>query len=135
MVWSQAGGFERLLSTPSAEDRFDFAARKDLFIAYVPYAVAFGVADKWAEKYRVSTQSEPPIPGWYPYYLGSQYANFYSGSQFDSFDSAVSESISAYTASQSSSSSGGGRRVRWRWRRGWRRLVVTRRTIDERWMS
>ncbi len=108
IVWSQAGGFERLLSTPSAEDRFDFAARKDLFIAYVPYAVAFGVADKWAEKYRVSTQSEPPIPGWYPYYLGSQYGNFYSGSQFDSFDSAVSQSISAYTASQSSSSSGGG---------------------------
>ena len=67
IVWSQAGGFERLLSTPSAEDRFDFAARKDLFIAYVPYAVAFGVADRWAEKYRVSTQSEPPIPGWYPY--------------------------------------------------------------------
>ncbi|HYN57070.1 MAG TPA: DUF2207 domain-containing protein [Motilibacterales bacterium] len=108
IVWSQAGGFERLLSTPSAEDRFDFAARKDLFIAYVPYAVAFGVADRWAEKYRVSTQSEPPIPTWYPYYMGSQYANFYTGGQFDSFDSAVSESISAYTASQSSSSSGGG---------------------------
>lgn len=108
IVWSQAGGFERLLSTPSAEDRFDFAARKDLFIAYVPYAVAFGVADRWAEKYRVSTQSEPPIPAWYPYYVGSQYGGFYSGGQFDSFDSAVSESISAYTASQSSSSSGGG---------------------------
>jgi Predicted membrane protein (DUF2207) C-terminal domain/Predicted membrane protein (DUF2207) N-terminal domain len=108
IVWSQAGGFQRLLSTPSAEDRFDFAARKDLFIAYVPYAVAFGVADTWAEKYRVSTQSEPPIPAWYPYYLGSQSSTFYSGSQFDSFDAAVSESISAYTASQSSSSSGGG---------------------------
>ncbi len=108
VVWSKAGGFERLLSTPSAEDRFDFAARTDLFIAYVPYAVAFGVADRWAEKYRVSTNSEPPIPAWYPYYVGSQYAGFYSGSQFDSFDSAVSESISAYTASQSSSSSGGG---------------------------
>lgn len=108
IVWSQAGGFERLLSTPSAEDRFDFAARTDLFIAYVPYAVAFGVADRWAEKYRVNTQSEPPIPAWYPYYVGSQHGGFYSGSQFDSFDSAVSESISAYTASQSSSSSGGG---------------------------
>jgi uncharacterized membrane protein len=66
------------------------------------------VADKWAEKYRVSTQSEPPVPVWYPYYMGSQYGSFYSGSQFDSFNSAVSESISAYTASQSSSSSGGG---------------------------
>lgn len=108
IVWSQAGGFQRLLSTPSAEDRFDFAARTDLFIAYVPYAVAFGVADTWAEKYRVSTHSEPPIPVWYPYYAGSQASGFYSGSQFDSFDSAVSESISAYTASQSSSSGGGG---------------------------
>ena len=27
-LWSEAGGFERLLSTTSAEDRFDFAARK-----------------------------------------------------------------------------------------------------------
>ncbi len=108
VVWSKAGGFQRLLSTPSAEDRFDFAARTDLFIAYVPYAVAFGVADRWAEKYRVATQSEPPIPAWYPYYAGSQYGSFYSSSQFDSFDSAVSESISAYTASQSSSSSSSG---------------------------
>ena len=45
-LWSEAGGFERLLSTSSAEDRFDFAARKDLFIAFIPYAVAFGVADR-----------------------------------------------------------------------------------------
>ena len=42
---------------------------------------------------------------------------------FDSFESALSSSIGAYTASQSSSSSSGGRqqrRWRWRWRR-WRR--------------
>ncbi len=60
MVWSRAGGFQRLLSTPSAEDRFDFSARTDLFIAYVPYAVAFGVADRWAEKYRVSHPVRAP---------------------------------------------------------------------------
>jgi hypothetical protein len=65
-VWSRAGGFQRLLSTPSAGDRFDFAARRDLFVAYIPYAVAYGVADRWAEKYRVATGTEPPIPTWYP---------------------------------------------------------------------
>ena len=70
-IWSRAGGFERLLSTPSSEDRFDFAARKDLFIAFIPYAVAFGVADRWADKYRVATGQEPPIPGWYPYSTGA----------------------------------------------------------------
>lgn len=108
VLWSQAGGFERLLSTPSAEDRFDFAARRDLFIAYIPYAVAFGVADRWAEKYQAATGAEPPIPMWFPYYYGAASSNFYSGGDFDSFDSALSSSISAYTASQSSSGSGGG---------------------------
>ncbi len=107
LVWSRAGGFERLLSTPSAGDRFDFAARADLFIAYVPYAVAFGVADKWAAKYRAAVGVDPPVPIWYPYH-GATSAGFYSGGDFDTFSSTLSSSISAYTASQSSSSGGGG---------------------------
>ncbi|MDG3012018.1 DUF2207 domain-containing protein [Rhodococcus sp. D2-41] len=107
-VWSRAGGFERLLSTPSSEDRFDYAARKDLFIAYVPYAVAFGVADKWAAKYRTATGQEAPVPLWFPaaYYGGA--AGLYSGGGFDAFDSALSSSIGAYQAAQRSSSSGSG---------------------------
>jgi uncharacterized membrane protein YgcG len=108
-MWSRAAGFERLLATPSAEDRFDYAARKDLFISYIPYAVAFGVADTWAAKYRAATGSEPPIPTWYPVSRSSRPATLYSSSGgFDSFDSAVSASISAYNASQNSSSSSGG---------------------------
>ncbi len=107
-VWSKSGGFERLLSTPSSEDRFDFAAQKDLFISFIPFAVAFGVADKWAEKYRIYTHTEPPLPFWYPYGYG-MYGDPYSmGGSFGDFDTAVSASISAYQASQSSSSSGGG---------------------------
>lgn len=108
LAWSRAGGFRRLLSTPSAEDRFDFAARSDLFIAYVPYAIAFGVADAWAEKYRRAVGAEPPVPAWYPVHPGMGHGGFYSGGGLDSFSSALSSSISAYTASQSSSSSGGG---------------------------
>lgn len=107
-MWSRAAGFERLLSTPSSEDRFDYAARKDLFIAYIPYAAAFGVADRWAAKYRTATGTEPPNPGWYPVSSAGSPATLYSAGGPRGFDAAVASSISAYRSSQSSSSSSGG---------------------------
>lgn len=106
-LWSEVGGFKRMLSTPSSEQRFDFAARKDLFISYLPFAVAFGCADAWAEKYRTEMREEPPVPLWYPVgmYHGSLFG---SGSGFDSFDQSLNSTIGAYESSQRSSSSGGG---------------------------
>ncbi len=62
-LWSQAGGFHRLLATDSAETRFDFAARKDLYTAYVPFAVAAGVAALWAQKYQTATGAVAPAAG------------------------------------------------------------------------
>ncbi len=59
-AWSRSGGFHRMLSTDSAEARFDFAARRDLYAAYVPYAVGFGCADAWARKYQLTMGEEPP---------------------------------------------------------------------------
>lgn len=106
-VWSRAGGFRRMLSTDSAESRFDFAARKDLYTAYVPYAVAFGCADAWARKYETATGSAAPVPLWYGGgYVGG--GGGFGAGGFDSFDSAVSSSIGAYQASQARSSGGGG---------------------------
>ena len=107
IAWSRAGGFRRLLSTPSSAERFDFSARTDAFLHFIPYAVAFGVADKWAEKYRTEMGTEPPIPMWYPIYYAHP-TGFYSSGEFDSFSKSVTASIGAYAASQSSSSSGGG---------------------------
>ena len=129
-LWSQAGGFHRMLVTDSAEARFDFAARKDLYTAYLPFAVAAGAAALWAKKYQAITGLPAPQPEWY-HSSGSNRSYFDSSgsSSFDSFESALSSSIGAYTASQSSSSSGGGRRWRrwgrwwWRWRRR-RRIMV-----------
>lgn len=106
-LWSRIGGFRRVLATPSSEERFDFSGRKELYTAYIPWAVAFGVAEEWAEKYRIETGEEPPTPS----YFGSSYG--YTGGSFaaamaDDFSSTVSSAISAYQATQSSSSSGGG---------------------------
>ena len=64
-LWSRAGGFHRMLTTDSAETRFDFGARKDLYMAYVPFAVAAGAAALWAKKYETSTGTAAPQPDWY----------------------------------------------------------------------
>ncbi|MGK2904677.1 MAG: DUF2207 domain-containing protein, partial [Mycobacterium sp.] len=106
-LWSRAGGFHRLLSTESAESRFDFGARKDLYAAYVPFAVAAGSAALWAQKYRDATGAVAPQPDWYNSSSTTSWGltGGSDGAGFDSFESALSSSIGAYTASQASSSS------------------------------
>jgi uncharacterized membrane protein len=105
-LWSRIGGFRRVLATTSGEQRFDFSGRKELYTAYIPWAVAFGVADQWAEKYRVETGEEPPAP----FYAAT--SGFPAGSggfasaMADDFSSTVGSAISAYEATQSSSSGG-----------------------------
>ncbi len=106
-LWSRIGGFRRVLSTPSAEQRFDFSGRKELYTAYIPWAVAFGVADEWAAKYRIETGEEPPLPLYAASGFGYGSGGFAS-SMAEDFSSTVGSAISAYEATQSSSSSGGG---------------------------
>jgi uncharacterized membrane protein YgcG len=106
-LWSRVGGFRRILSTPSSVDRFDFSGRKELYTAYLPWAVAFDCADEWAKKYRIETGEEPPVPVYFAGYGGSHTGNYVS-QMVNSFDSAVSSAISSYNATQTSSSSGGG---------------------------
>lgn len=106
-LWSRAGGFERFLTTPSSEDRFLFAERKDLYTHYIPYAVAFNVADAWAKRYETAMGAEPMAPAWLPISVGHSTSHAIASS-ISSFDSALSSSISAYQATQSSSSGGGG---------------------------
>ncbi|WP_134738103.1 DUF2207 domain-containing protein [Nocardioides sp. 503] len=107
-LWSRVGGFHRVLSTDSSVDRFDFSGRQELYTAYIPWAVALGVADQWAAKYRTEMGVEPPAPS----YFGASYAGAYAGStvssMVDDFDSTVGSAISSYQATQTSSSSGGG---------------------------
>jgi hypothetical protein len=106
-LWSRAGGFSRILSTPSGVERFGFSGRENLYTAYIPWAVAFGCAQEWAEKYETEMGVEPAAPVWF---AGTGWSGGGAGmtSALDSFSSSLSSSISAYQATQSSSSSGGG---------------------------
>jgi hypothetical protein len=107
-LWSRVGGFRRMLSTPSSKQRFDFSGRKELYTAYIPWAVAFDCADEWAAKYRVEVGEEPPVPSyWAGSYTGAS-AGAFVNSMVSDFNSTVSGAISSYNATQSSSSSGGG---------------------------
>jgi hypothetical protein len=107
-LWSRSGGFERMLSTSSAKDRFDFSGRKELYTAFIPYAVAFDCADRWARKYETTTGSPAPSPVWLAGGTGSSGAGggFAGGNDFSGFERSLAGAISAYSATQSSSSSG-----------------------------
>lgn len=106
-LWSQAGGFKRILATPSSEQRFDFSGRQELYTAYIPWAVAMGCAKEWAKKYRTETGSEPPVPYFFAGYAGAHGGN-YADAMVHDFNSTVNSAISSYTATQHSSSGGGG---------------------------
>ena len=107
-LWSRVGGFRRVLATDSAEARFDFSGRKELYTAYIPWAVAFGVAEEWAAKYHLETGELPPDPSYVGSWGTGYAAGSFASSMADDFSSTVSSAISAYQATQSSSSSGGG---------------------------
>ena len=127
-LWSRAGGFKRILSTPSAQDRFDFSGRQELYTAYIPWAVAFGCADEWAEKYRTEMATEPPVPS----YFGSAYAGAYAGSAVSSMVDRLQQHRQlrhlVVRRHPELVVLRRGRRLlrRRRWRRRWRRLLVTR---------
>ncbi|MGL5858358.1 MAG: DUF2207 domain-containing protein [Angustibacter sp.] len=106
-MWSRIGGFRRVLSTPSSVARFDFAGREQLYTAYLPWAVAFDCAAAWAEKFRIETGAEPPVPSYVGGYGLVGGAGGVHGLVGD-FSSSVSGAISSYQATQQSSSGGSG---------------------------
>lgn len=107
-LWSRVGGFERMLSTPSSKQRFDFSGRQDLYTAYIPWAVAFGCAEAWAKKYRTEVGTEPPVPSYFAGYYAGAHTGDYVSQMVGDFTATVNSSIAAYAATQTSSSGGGG---------------------------
>ncbi len=114
-VTTQARGFRQYLETAEA-DQIRFEEGEDIFSRYLPYAIAFGCADRWAKVFQeLAARGVPlPTPTWY---VGP---NFYYGgfgggfdSVIDSLDSFSQAAATVQTQSTSGSSgfsgfSGGG---------------------------
>jgi uncharacterized membrane protein YgcG len=114
-VLVQAQGFERYLTTAEA-NQLKFEEGQDIFSRYLPFAIAFGVADKWAKKFEELAAQGVKLPE--PTWLGAGYATgaFWAhsaglGTSLAQFSSLADAAISAPTPGSSGGSgfsSGGG---------------------------
>ena len=110
-VLAQAKGFELYLSTAEA-DQIRFEEGIDVFSRYLPYAVVFGVAERWTKVFaQLEAQGRyTPTTGWY---LGYGFGDSLSSdlaSSMDRMASQMSASLQSATAASSGGSgfSGGG---------------------------
>ncbi|ACQ81010.1 conserved hypothetical protein [Beutenbergia cavernae DSM 12333] len=115
-VLAQTRGFELYLRTAEA-NQIRFSEGEDLFSRYLPYAIAFGVAERWAKVFAdlAAAGRAVPDPTWYvgahPY--GAAYAGAWASGGFtDSLKAFSTTTTSAITAptpgSGGSSGTGGG---------------------------
>jgi hypothetical protein len=114
-VLAQSLGFKQYLVTEEAH-QIRFEEAQDIFSHYLPYAIVFGVADRWAGSFSRVAESATlagrsiGIPTWYIFSGGGGYGD-YSGiaSGMDSFSTSASGTFtSTPAASGSSGFSGGG---------------------------
>ncbi|WP_456823781.1 DUF2207 domain-containing protein [Cellulomonas sp. P5_E12] len=117
-VLAQSLGFRRYLATAEA-NQLKFEEGEDIFSRYLPYAIVFGLADRWARVFsELAAQGRAVAqPGWYVggYYPGQNifWATAFASS-LDRFQTIATESISAPTPGSSGGSgfsggfSGGG---------------------------
>jgi len=113
-VTSQALGFKQYLETAEA-DQIKFEEGQDIFSRYLPYAIAYGCADRWAKIFAELAARGVPMqqPTWYigPGY-GYGYGAAWGAGGFDSIigtlDGFSASAASAMTAATAGSSGGSG---------------------------
>jgi uncharacterized membrane protein YgcG len=108
---AQAHGFRQYLVTAEA-DQIRFEEGEDIFSRYLPFAIVFGVTERWAKAFQDLAERGVDIgtPSWYAgnYYAGSAFNYAAFGSSMDSFSTETSGSLAAATPSSSGSSGFGG---------------------------
>jgi uncharacterized membrane protein YgcG len=114
-VLDRIAGFKQYLSITEAERLDRMQAPKDslqLFERYLPYAIALGVENRWADRYTGLLAAAAAAPGaaqTFGWYAGSSSPWSDTGGFVDSLGSSLASTISsASTAPGSSSGSGGG---------------------------
>ena len=113
-VLEQARGFKHYLETAEAR-QLVHEEGDDVFSRYMPFAIAFGIADKWAEKFAELAKEGVSLgePSWYS---GVAHTNFWAsagslGDRMNGFTRLTTSSMSAPTPGSSGGSgfgSGGG---------------------------
>ncbi|CAM5791923.1 DUF2207 domain-containing protein [Cellulomonas persica] len=117
-VLAQSLGFRTYLTTAEAE-QIRFEEGEDVFSRYLPYAIVFGVAERWARVFAELAAQGRAIdpPGWYVGYYDPLPGVFWASgfaSSMDRFQSVATESLTAPTPGSSGDSgfsggfSGGG---------------------------
>ena len=95
-------GFKEFLERVESERYQKMITSPEMFEKFLPYAMAFGVADKWARAFE-SMNLQPPT-----WYVGTSGAPFNVGDFTSSMSSMVTSAASTMSSSPSSSGSGGG---------------------------
>lgn len=107
-VRAEGLGFRRYLATAEA-DQIRFEEREEIFNRYLPFAIAFDLADHWVSTFQHALAT---VPGGTGGGNSMPYSGWYSGSGgFDDFNSGLGSfdsGMSGAMASASSSGSGGG---------------------------
>ncbi|MET7284009.1 DUF2207 domain-containing protein [Kribbella sp. NPDC005582] len=117
-VADQLIGFRKYLTTAEA-DQLRFEEGEDIFSKYLPWAIIFGIADRWQQvcKQLVAAGRLTPDPGWYvgpSYYESSWSPSLMTSAVTSTFSEPASPSTSSgdgggsSSGFSSSSSSGGG---------------------------
>jgi uncharacterized membrane protein YgcG len=114
---SRVRGFRRYLETAEAE-QLRFEERADVFARYLPYAIVFGLTDRWAKVFAALADADPQLttstmgwyggpPGWNAGYLAGSMSSF-TTSASGTFASQPSSSGSSSGFSGGFSGGGGG---------------------------
>jgi uncharacterized membrane protein YgcG len=111
-VYSRVRGFRRLFSEGEEDLRARFAEDHNIFSQYLPYAIVFGCAKKWAKVFEGLSAEELGTTGWYS---GNNTFNaLYLASAMDDFGTVATGTLYASVPSSSGGSgfsggsSGGG---------------------------
>lgn len=104
-VHDQALGFKEYLETAEA-DQIRFEEGEDIFSRYLPYAMVWGLAERWTKTFAELADRgvDLPAPSWY---VGASVWSF-SGSGGSSFVEAMNGFDAAATSAMTSASSGSG---------------------------
>ncbi len=98
-------GFRTYIDTAEAQEA-RFQERENIFSKYLPYAIVFGLTEKWARAFAGLDGQVPSTAGWY---VGAYAFNVGSfTSSIDNFSSVAAGTITSAAATGSSGFGGGG---------------------------